>query len=140
MNESQLPKASRETIYSEANQILDMIEDFAQKINKRSPPELSKDLVTIRRRSNRMALDIYLSTFDMRWPQNSLILGIIVERVHQACLDRATIQVLESAENPLPDLLMQTTDRQKEQEQSNNAVVDGDDEAKKKLTAPRRPE
>lgn len=137
VNESQLPKANRETIYSEANQILDMIEDFGQRINKRSPPELSKDLVTIRRRSNRMALDIYLSTFDMRWPQNSLHLGIIVERVQQACLDRATIHALESAENPLPDLLMQTGDKQKEPEQSNDAIVDSDDAAKKKLAMPK---
>lgn len=106
VNESNLSGSIRDSIHSEANKILDMIEEFNARVGK---PEavassLASDLVTIRRRSNRMALDIYLNTFDMRWPQNSLQLGVIVERVQQACLDRATIQALETPPNPLEEL------------------------------------
>lgn len=106
VNESKLPATIRDSIHSEANKILDMIDEFGLQVGQQSVPasSLTRDLVTIRRRSNRMALDIYLNTFDMRWPQNSLQLGIIVERVQQACLDRAAIQALESAPNPLEAL------------------------------------
>lgn len=130
VNESQLP-AARETLHREANEILDMIEDFGQRIVSQTPAQLTKDLVTIRRRSNRLALDIYLSTFDMRWPQNSLQLGVIIERVQQACLDRAAIQLLEAPLSPLPELLAMS------QEKPNDAVLVNDDAAKKKLTAPK---
>lgn len=105
MNESKLPTSVREAIHNEANKVLDMIEEYGQGVGKSSPAQLAKDLVTIRRRANRMALDVYLHTFDMRWPQNSLQLGVIVERVQQACLDRQTIQALESPPNPLNPLL-----------------------------------
>lgn len=105
VNESQLPATIRSQIHNEANTILDLIEDFGEKLSKLPASQLAKDLVSIRRRSNRMALDIYLSTFDMRWPQNSLQIGIIVERVQQACLDRGTIHSLESPPNPLQELL-----------------------------------
>lgn len=104
MNESKLPVAIRDSIHSEANKVIDLIEEFAENVGRKpevAPSQLARDLVTIRRRSNRMALDIYLNTFDMRWPQNSLQLGVIVERVQQACLDRQTIQALESPANPL---------------------------------------
>lgn len=104
VNESQLPTTVRDSVHAEANKILDMIEDFGNQILTHSPNQLAKDLVTIRRRSNRLALDIYLNTFDMRWTQNSLHLGVLVERVQQACLDRATIQALESMPNPLNPL------------------------------------
>lgn len=104
VNESKLPVTARESIHAEANKVLDMIEDFGQQVASQPAGQLAKDLVAIRRRSNRMALDIYLNTFDMRWPQNSLQLGVIVERVQQACLDRATIQMLESPPNPLDPL------------------------------------
>lgn len=105
VNESRLPKNIRETIHNEANKILDLVEDFGEQIATKQPNQLAKDLVTIRRRSNRMALDIYLNTFDMRWPQNSLSLGVTIERVQQACLDRETIQALESPSDPLQPLL-----------------------------------
>lgn len=105
VNESVLPASIRESIHNEANQILDMIEEFGEQISSKVPAQLAKDLVTIRRRSNRLALDIYLNTFDMRWPQNSLQVGVIVERVQQACLDRSTIRELESPVNPLKPLL-----------------------------------
>lgn len=105
VNESKLPNSIRQTIHNEANKILDMIEDFGHQLRSKRPLELARDLVDIRRRSNRMALDIYLHTFDMRWPQNSLGLGITVERVQQACLDRQTIQALESPPSPLEPLL-----------------------------------
>lgn len=106
VNESTLPANIRESIHNEANKILDMIEEFGEQIRNRPAAQLAKDLVTIRRRSNRMALDIYLNTFDMRWPQNSLQLGITAERVQQACLDRNTIQALEAyPKNPLEPLL-----------------------------------
>lgn len=101
VNESQLPVQIRESIHNEANKILDLIEDFSEQIKTKEPAILAKDLVTIRKRSNRMALDIYLNTFDMRWPQNSLQVGVTVERVQQACLDRNSIQALESSSNPL---------------------------------------
>ena len=106
VNESKLPTSIRDSIHSEANKVLDMIEEFGINVGEKrvSANQLARDLVTIRRRSNRMALDIYLNTFDMRWPQNSLQLGIIVERVQQACLDRATIVALESDTNPLNPL------------------------------------
>lgn len=103
VNESQLPTSIRDSIHSEANKILDMIEEFGANVgSKQEVPseQLARDLVTIRRRSNRMALDIYLNTLDMRWPQNSLQLGVIVERVQQACLDRQTIQALEAPQDP----------------------------------------
>lgn len=91
VNESKLPAQIRESIHNEANKILDLIEDFNEEVKTKQPAVLAKDLVNIRKRSNRMALDIYLNTFDMRWPQNSLQVGVIVERVQQACLDRNTI-------------------------------------------------
>lgn len=105
VNESKLPASIRETIHNEANKVLDMIEAYGQQIGRSTPTKLAKDLVAIRRLANRMALDIYLNTFDMRWPQNSLQIGIIVERVQQACLDRQSIQLLESPANPLEPLL-----------------------------------
>jgi len=103
VNESNLPTSIREAIHLEANRVLDMIEDFGQAVDKpdKTANQLARDLVEIRRKSNRMALDIYLNTFDMRWPQTSLQLGVIVERVQQACLDQAAIQALESPPNPL---------------------------------------
>lgn len=105
VNESNLPPSVRESIHNEANKILDMIEDFGEQIKTHSPSQLAKDLVTIRRRSNRMALDIYLNTFDMRWPQTSLHVDVTVERVQQACLDRAAVEALEAPPNPLSLLL-----------------------------------
>lgn len=104
VNEADLPVTIRKSIHEEANKILDMIEDFGEQVKSRQPSELAKDLVLIRRRSNRMALDIYLNTFDMRWPQNSLSLGVTVERVQQACLDRSAIMALESPSDPLGPL------------------------------------
>lgn len=101
VNESKLPASIRESIHNEANKVLDMIEEFGEQFRSKPAQQLSKDLISIRRASNRMALDIYLNTFDMRWPQNSLQVGITVERVQQACLDRSTIQLLESPESPL---------------------------------------
>lgn len=105
VNESQLPAQIRESIHNEANKILDMIEDFGEQIKTKQPSLLAKDLVTIRRRSNRMALDIYLNTFDMRWPQQSLQVGVTVEKVEQACLSRSAIQALESQPDPLPEFM-----------------------------------
>lgn len=133
VNESQLPPTTRDTLHKEANQILDMIEDFGQQIASHTPAQLSKDLVTIRRRSNRLALDIYLSTFDMRWPQNSLQLGVIVERVQQACLDRAAIQLLEAPLSPLPELLGTSEERSNEAVPS--TTVDDSTTAKNKKSA-----
>ena len=105
VNESNLSPSVRDSLHTEANNVLDLIEDFGDQVTKlASPAQLAKDLVTIRRRANKLALDIYLNTFDMRWPQNSLQLGVIVERVQQACLDRTTIQALESPPNPLESL------------------------------------
>lgn len=104
VNESKLAANVRESVYNEANKILDLIEDFGAQIAERPPGSLAKDLVSIRRRANRLALDVYLNTFDMRWPQNSLHLGVIVERVQQACLDRNSIQLLESPAQPLAAL------------------------------------
>lgn len=101
VNESKLPAGIRETIHNDANDILDMIEEFGAQVNTKQPAQHIKDLVFIRRRSNKMALDIYLHTFDMRWPQTSLAVGVTVERVQQACLDRDTIQLLESPSSPL---------------------------------------
>lgn len=105
VNESQLPSAIRDSVHNEANNILDMIETYGEQIDKLTPSQLASNLVNIRRRANRMALDIYLNTFDMRWPQNSFGLGIAVERVQQACLDRQTIQALETPSAPLAELL-----------------------------------
>ena len=109
VNESNLPKSIRDSIHSEANKVLDMIEDFGQSFDKpnQSANQLAGELVTIRRRANRLALDIYLNTFDMRWPQTSVQLGVIVERAQQACLDRAAIQALETPPNPLNPLELQ---------------------------------
>lgn len=101
VNESKLPVQIRESIHNEANKILDLIEDFSEEVRTKQPAMLARDLVDIRKRSNRMALDIYLNTFDMRWPQNSLQVGVIVERVQQACLDRNTVVALESPSSPL---------------------------------------
>lgn len=101
INESKLPSKSRESIHKSANQVLDMIEDFGTKLEARSPGELARDLVDIRRQSNRLALEVYLNTFDMRWPQTSLQVGITVERVQQACLTRQMINSLEAPQDPL---------------------------------------
>lgn len=101
VSESELPAPIREKIHNEANKVLDLIELFRAQTKTQQPAVLARDLVTIRRRSNRMALDVYLNTFDMRWPQNSLQIGVTVERVQQACLDRDTIQALETPSNPL---------------------------------------
>lgn len=103
--ESNLSASTRDLVHNEANKILDMIEEFGEQIGVRPPSVLARNLVQIRRRSNKMALDVYLNTFDMRWPQNSLQLGIIVERVQQACLDRITINALEAAPSPLAESL-----------------------------------
>lgn len=139
VNESQLPPTTRDTLHKEANQILDMIEDFGQQIASHTPAQLSKDLVTIRRRSNRLALDIYLSTFDMRWPQNSLQLGVIVERVQQACLDRAAIQLLEAPLSPLPELLGMSEERSNEAVPSTATVDDSTTAKNKKSVAQSAP-
>lgn len=113
MNESKLPTTIREAIHNQANKVLDMIEEFGEQIKTRPASQLARDLVTIRKSSNRMALDIYLNTFDMRWPQNSLQVGITVERVQQACLDRQQIQLLEAPEQPILDeLLLKTNETQ----------------------------
>lgn len=102
VNESRLPASARESVHSEANKVLDLIEEFGQQIGRQPAQELARRLVAVRRRANRMALDVYLNTFDMRWPQNSLQLGVTVERVQQACLERAAIELLESpAAEPL---------------------------------------
>lgn len=101
VNESKLPGSTRESVHNAANQLLDLIEDFGEQLNSKSPNQLAKDLVSIRRQSNRLALEVYLHTFDMRWPQTSLQLGVTVERVQQACLDRNSIRIMESPEQPL---------------------------------------
>lgn len=96
VNESTLPNNIRSTLHEEADRLLDMIGDFGDNLTKKPVEQLSKDLVNIRRRSNRLALDIYLNTFDMRWPQASLQLGVLVERAQQACslsADRAATLV-----------------------------------------------
>lgn len=101
INESKLPSNSRESIHRAANDVLDLIEDFGQQLDKRSPNELAKDLVSIRRQSNRLAIEVYLNTFDMRWVQTSMHLGTTVDRVQQACLTRNAIDLLTAPENPL---------------------------------------
>lgn len=91
--------AQSELVLREENRIQDMITSFGANMNKKPIEQLVKDLVSIRRRSNRMALDIYLRTFDMRWPHTSVQLGVAVERVQQACLsnlDRTAMMVLGS--------------------------------------------
>lgn len=106
VNESKLGANVREIVHNEANMVLDLIEEFGEQVNKNSASNLARDLVNIRRRANRLALDIYLRTFDMRWPQNSLQLGVIVERVQQACLTPSAIQALESPPSPLEPLTL----------------------------------
>lgn len=101
VNESELPAPIRENIHNEANKILDSIELFREQTKTQKPAMLAGDLVAVRKRFNKMALDVYLNTFDMRWPQNSLQVGVTVERVQQACLDKDTIQTLEAPSNPL---------------------------------------
>lgn len=105
LKDSKLPPSIRDPIQSEANKILTMISEFGINVNRNKPKitayQLAGDLVAIRRRSNRLALDMYLAEYDMRWPQNSIQLGVIVDRVQQACLDRLTIQKLESSSDPL---------------------------------------
>lgn len=101
VNESKLSASARENVHKAANNVLDLIEDFGNQLGSRQPSQLAHDLVNIRRQSNRMALEVYLHTFDMRWPQTSLNLGITVERVQQACLNRQQILALESPENPI---------------------------------------
>lgn len=86
-------------VLKEGTKIQDAIISFGANMNKKPIEQLVKDLISIRRRSNRMALDIYLKTFDMRWPQTSVQLGVAVERVQQACisnLDRVAMLVLTS--------------------------------------------
>lgn len=86
-------------IVREAGKVQELIESFGANLNRRPIERLVKDLVMIRRRSNRVALDVYLRTFDNRWPQTSVQLGVVVERVQRACLsniDRAAMMVLNS--------------------------------------------
>jgi len=99
MEESILSNSTLDEAVKEESKIRDLIESFGANINKKPIESLVKDLVSIRRRSNKMALEIYLKTFDMRWPQTSVQLGVAVERVQQACLsslDRAATLVLNS--------------------------------------------
>lgn len=105
VNESKLPDTTRDNVHKAANNVLDAIEDFGHKIDSKPASQLAKDLVSIRRQSNRMALEVYLHTLDMRWPQKSLQLSITIERVQQACLDRHSIQALESDPNPIDGLV-----------------------------------
>lgn len=105
VNESKLPETSRENVHKAANHILDAIEDFGHRIDSRQASQLAKDLVNIRRQSNRMSLEVYLHTLDMRWPQKSLQLSITIERVQQACLDRHSIQALEADPIPIDGLV-----------------------------------
>lgn len=104
VSESKVPKLTDETVLKQQGKIRYLIESFSANMNKRPIERLVKDLESIRRTSNRMALDIYLKTFDMRWPQTSVQLGVAVERVQQACLsnlDRAAILVLNSPFSPV---------------------------------------
>lgn len=104
VSESKIPKSTSETVLKEQTRIRYLIENFSANMNKRPIERLVKDLETIRRSSNRMALDVYLKTFDMRWPQTSVQIGVAVEKVQQACLsnlDRAAILVLNSPFSPL---------------------------------------
>lgn len=99
VSESEMANLTNDTVVREQSKIKNLIENFSANIKKRPIERLVKDLETIRRVSNRMALDIYLKTFDMRWPRTSVQLGVAVERVQQACLsnlDRAAMMVLNS--------------------------------------------
>lgn len=104
VSESDLPGLSSESTIREQTKIRNLIENFGANMNKRPIERLVKDLESIRRASNRLALDFYLRTFDMRWPQTSVQLGVAVERVQQACLsnlDRAAMLVLNSPSSKL---------------------------------------
>lgn len=100
INDSSLQGVARERISREESKLHQLIADFASHLNKKPIEKSVKDLVAIKRQSNRVALDAYLKTHDARWPQNSVQLGVIVERVQQACLstlDRATMMVLNNS-------------------------------------------
>lgn len=99
ISETALQGASKEHILREENKLHQLMADFGGHLNRRPIERLVKDLVAIRRQSNRLALDVYLKTYDARWPQNSVQLGVVVERVQQACLstlDRAAMMVLNN--------------------------------------------
>lgn len=99
ISESSLHGIGKEHIAREENKLHQLIADFGARLNKRPIEKLVKDSVIIRRQSNRVALDVYLKTYDARWPQNSVQLGVAVERVQHACLstlDRAAMMVLNT--------------------------------------------
>lgn len=85
MNDSQLPAQMRESLKNEVNKVLHMIKDFGKQIKTKQPSLLAKNLLTIIRRLNLMAIGIYVNTFDIRWFNMVLHVGVTVERVSQAC-------------------------------------------------------
>lgn len=99
ISQSSMEKPVQSEVTKELNKIQLLADKFSTNINKKPIERQVKDLVELRRMSNRLALSIYLKTFDMRLPQSSVQLGVAVERVQQACLsnlDRAAMLVLNS--------------------------------------------
>lgn len=86
----------------EADRIHKIILKFGSEINNKKPIEqLVKDLSAIRRRTNKLALDVYLKSFDLKWLQLTVQLGVLIERVQKACLsnvDRAAMMVLTNSQ------------------------------------------
>lgn len=103
MSDARLPDSqpNKQAIHAEANGVLDAIEAFHDALAVGGAPrrpvvELARELVALRRRASAFALAMYLNSVDMRWPTHSMQMGVIVERVEQACLDRKTIIELEA--------------------------------------------
>lgn len=90
---------SAQGILKEETQIQENIRKFGANLNRKPVEKLVNDLVLIKRKSNRLALEVYLKTLDIKWPQSSIQVGVSVERVQRACLsnlDRAAMMLYSS--------------------------------------------
>lgn len=99
ISESRLHEPVQKEMVRELNKLQNLVDKFGSNVNKKPIESLVKDLVVLRRASNKLALTIYLKTFDMRLPQASVQMAVAVEKVQQACLsnlDRAAMLVLNS--------------------------------------------
>lgn len=93
------PDQRNSTLVRDAALLRESFNAFGANINKQPIEREIQNLVTLKRRTNRLALSVYLKTFNPVWPQNSAQLASTVERVQLACMpnqDRAAMLVLNS--------------------------------------------
>lgn len=93
------PDQRNSTLVRDAALLRESFKAFGANLSKQPIEKVIQNLVTLKRRTNRLSLSIYLKTLNPVWPQNSAQLASTVERVQLACMpnqDRAAMLVLNS--------------------------------------------